>query len=91
MSKLFSFRYDSSSLPFWSNALAIPKHNVCTHENNHQISVMGDGLQGRSYLEDLDCLGTYLLEKVGGLKDLRMVDGLVDAENRKVPVRRLEF
>ena len=40
---------------FWSNALAISKHNVCTHENKHQIPVMRDDLQGRSYLEELDC------------------------------------
>ena len=51
---------------FWSNALAIPKHNVCTHENKHQIPVMRDGLQGMSYLEELDCLGTVLLVKAGG-------------------------
>ena len=39
MSKLFSFRYNSSSLRFGlNNSLAIPKHNVCTHENNHQIT-----------------------------------------------------
>ena len=47
------------------------------HENKHQIP---DDLQGRSYLEDLDCLGTVLLVNVGGL---RMADGLVEAENRK--------
>ena len=27
---------------------------------------MRDGLQGRSYLEELDCFGTVLLVKVGG-------------------------
>ena len=57
--------------------MAIPKHNVCTHENKHQISVMRDGLQGRSYLEELDCLGTVLSVKVGGLRELRMVDGFM--------------
>ena len=65
------------------NALVIPEHNVCTHENNHQIPVMRDGLQGRSYLEDLDCLWTVLLVKVGGLRELRIADGLVEVENRK--------
>ena len=44
---------------------------------------MRHGLQRKSYLEDLDCLGTVLLVKVGGLRDLRIADGLVDAENRK--------
>ena len=73
---------------FWSNALVIPKHNFCTHEKKHQIPVMRDGLQERSYLEDLDCLGTVLLVKVGGLRELRiadglMADGLVEVENRK--------
>ena len=49
---------------------------------------MRDGLRGRSYLEGLDCLGTVLLVKVGGLRELRMTDGLMadglmEAENRK--------
>ena len=66
---------------FWSNALAIPKHNVCTHGSKHQIPFMRDGLQGTSYLEGLDCLGTVLLVEAGGLRDLRMADGLVDAKN----------
>ena len=70
--------------------MAIPKHNVCTHENKHQIPVMRDGLQGRSYLEELDCLGTVLLVKTGGLREFSMVDGfvadgLVDAEKWKGP------
>ena len=43
---------------------------------------MRDGLQGRSNLGDLDRLGPILLVKVGGLRDVRMADGLVDAENR---------
>ena len=73
---------------FWSNALAIPKHDVCTHKNKHQIPVMRDGLQGRSCLEESDCLGTVLLVKVWGLRELSIVDGfmaygLVEAEKRK--------
>ena len=51
---------------------------------------MRDGLQGRSYLEELDCLVTVLLVKTGGggLRELGMVDGfvadgLVGAEKRK--------
>ena len=49
---------------------------------------MRDGLQGRSYLEELDCLGTVLLVKVWGLRELSVVDGfmadgLVEAENWK--------
>ena len=49
---------------------------------------MRDGLQGRSYLEDLDCLGTVLLVRTGGLREFSMVDGfvadgLVEAEKRK--------
>ena len=75
-------------LTFWSNALAIPKHNICTHENKHQIPVMRDGLQGRSYFEELDSLGTVLLVGVGGLRELSivgsfMVDGLVEVEKWK--------
>ena len=37
---------------------------------------MRDGLQERSYLEELDCLGTVLLVKVVGLREL-MVDGFM--------------
>ena len=33
---------------------------------------MRDGLQGRSYLEDLGCLGTTLLVVPGGLRGLDM-------------------
>ena len=47
---------------------------------------MRDGLQGRSYLEELDCLGTVLLVKVGELKEMVdgfMADSLVEAENQK--------
>ena len=73
---------------FWSNTLAIPEHNICTHENKHQIPVMRDGLQGMSYLEELECLWTVLLVKTGGLREFSMVDGfvadgLVEAEKRK--------
>ena len=38
---------------------------------------MGDGLQGRSYLEELDCLGTVLSVETGGLREFSMVDGFV--------------
>ena len=38
---------------------------------------MRDGLQGRSYLEDLGCLGTALLVVLGGLRILDMAGGLV--------------
>ena len=31
----------------------------------------------------LDCLGTVLSVKVGGLREQRMADGLVEVENRK--------
>ena len=39
-------------------------------------------------MEELDCLGTVLLVKVGGLREFSMVDGfmadgLVEVENRK--------
>ena len=51
---------------------------------------MRDGLQGRCYLEDLDCLGTVFLVKTGegGLREFSMVDdfvadGLAEAEKRK--------
>ena len=42
---------------------------------------MRDGLQGRSYLEDLGCLGTTLLVVLGGLRGLGMADGLVILED----------
>ena len=38
---------------------------------------MRDGLQGRSYLEDLGCLGTELLVVLGGLRGLDMAGGLL--------------
>ena len=38
---------------------------------------MIDGLQGRSYLGGLDCLGTVWSVKVGGLCEFRMTGGLV--------------
>ena len=38
---------------------------------------MRDGLQGRSYLEDLGCLGTALLVVLGGLRGLDTDSGLV--------------
>ena len=38
---------------------------------------MRDGLQGRSYLEDLGCLGTALLVVLEGLRGLDMAGGLV--------------
>ena len=38
---------------------------------------MRDGLRGRSYLEDLGCLGITLLVVLGGLIGLDMADGLV--------------
>ena len=77
MSKLFSFRYNSSFLRF-DLTLWQFQNNVCTHENKHQIPVMRDGLQGRSYLEDLGCLGTTLLVVLGGLRlGFGMADGLV--------------
>ena len=86
MSKLLSFGYNSSSLRFGLTPWQF-QNNVCAHEDKHQIPVMRDGLQGRSYLEELDCLGIVLLVKVcgggGGLRELSMVDGLVEAENRK--------
>ena len=47
------------------------------------MPVMRDALQERSYLEDLDCLGTVLSVEVGELRELRVADGLVEAENRK--------
>ena len=38
---------------------------------------MRDGLHGRSYLEDLGCLGTTLLVVLGGLRGLEMAGGLL--------------
>ena len=38
---------------------------------------MRDGLHGRSYFEDLGCLGTALLVVLGGLRGLDMAGGLV--------------
>ena len=45
---------------------------------------MRNGLQGRSYLGGLDCLGTVWLVKVGGLREFSMVGGFVlETEKRK--------
>ena len=49
---------------------------------------MRDGLQGRSYLEELDCSVTVLLVKAGGLREFSVVDGfvangLVEAEKQE--------
>ena len=44
MSKLFSFRYNSSPLRFGLKPWQF-QNNVCTHENKHRIPVMIDGLQ----------------------------------------------
>ena len=52
-------------------------------KTKQQIPVMRDGLQERSYLEELSFLGTVFLVKVGGLRELRMADGLVEVENQK--------
>ena len=60
--------------------MAIPKH-VCTHESNHQIPVMKDGLRRGTYCEVLDCLGTVLLGLLVRLSVLRMADGLVTLED----------
>ena len=38
---------------------------------------MRDGLQRRSYLEGLDCLGTVWLVKEGGQCEFRMTGGFV--------------
>ena len=80
MSKLFSFWYNSSSLRFgpmpwqFQNMMFVPMkanirylHCIC-HER---------WLTGRSYLEGLGCLGTTLFAELGGLRDLRMADGLM--------------
>ena len=34
-------------------------------------------------MEGLDCLGTALIVKVWGMRELRMADGLEEVENRK--------
>ena len=47
---------------------------------------MRDGLQGRAYLEELHCLGTVLLVKVGEAERVKLWFygcGLVEVENRK--------
>ena len=58
-------------------------------KTNIRSPVMRDGLQGRSYLEDLDCLGTVLLVKVGELRELRRANGLVEAENRSTGMQTI--
>ena len=49
---------------------------------------MRDSLQGRSYFEELDCLGIVLLVGVGELREFSVVDGfmadgMVEAEKGK--------
>ena len=65
MSKLFSFRYNSSSLRFGLTPWQFHNIMFVPMKTKRQIPVMRDGLQGRSYLEESDCLGTVLLVKVG--------------------------
>ena len=78
MSKLFSFRYNSKFLnTFPSNALAIPKHNVCTHESKHYILVMRDGLHVALF-KGFRLFGNSLDSRARGLSDLRMADSLMN-------------
>ena len=63
----------------WSNTLAIPKQNVCTHEIGQRILVMvEDTLRwptiGGTYLDVLGCLGVALGILPGGEMDFRTVD-----------------
>ena len=57
---------------FWSDALAIPKQNVCTHEIDQRIPVMTEDVlrwpaMGGTYLEDIGCLGAALVGLLGGM------------------------
>ena len=66
MSKLFSFRYKLKFLTFWSNTLAIPKRDDCTHgkktsDTCHKRWPTGEVLIGRVRL-----FGDSLASKGGG-------------------------
>ena len=64
---------------FWSDTLAIPKQNGCTHEIGQTIPVMVEGAlrwptMGGTCLEVLGCLGTALVDLLGGVMDFSTVD-----------------
>ena len=59
--------------------MVIPKQNVCTHGIGQSIPVMvEDALRwptmGGTYLEVSDCLGTALVDLLGGVIDFNTVD-----------------
>ena len=58
---------------FWSDTLAIPKQNVCTHEIGQRIPV--------AYLEVIGCLGAALAVLLGGVMDFNTADGFGDSVN----------
>ena len=65
---------------FWSDAEAIPKQNVCTHEIDQRIPVMTEDVlrwpaMGGTYLEDIGCLGAALVGLLGGVMDFNTADG----------------
>ena len=64
----------------WSDTLAIPKQNVCTHEIDQRIPVMvEDVLQcptmGGICLEVIGSLGAALVGLLGGVMDFNTADG----------------
>ena len=73
MSKLFSFRYNSSFLHFGLTSWQFQNIMFVPMKTKHQIPVMRDGLQGRSYLEEVDCLEDSLDSKGRGTE--RAKDG----------------
>ena len=94
MSKLFSFRHNYSSLRFcltpwqFQNVMFVPmKANIDAY---HERWPTGEEVLFRGFRQS--CLWTVLSVKVcvcvlgggrGRLRDLRMANGLVDAENQK--------
>ena len=78
MSKLFSFRYNFSSLRFGLMLWPQNKTSDTCHERLPTCGVLFESVR----------LGTVLLVKVGGLREPRMTDGLMtgglmEVDNRK--------
>ena len=59
--------------------MAIPKQDVCTHEIGQRIPAMVDDAlrwptMGGTYLEVLGCLGTAVVDLLGGVMNFSTVD-----------------
>ena len=68
---------------FWSNTLAIPKYNVCTHKSKTSDTCHERWPTGEVQFGRVTLFGGSLVSEGRGLRELKMADGLVEVENRK--------